>query len=89
MLNRWNFLKTGFYEGIKILEAEKAQGIKGTGQEELRGELLNELDYISSRGEHPCRRFHIWATSVIRVIPSLDFEETETLAVCDTASFTV
>ena len=57
--------------------------------EELRGELLNELDYISSRGEHPCRRFHTWATSVIRVIPSLDFEATEPLAVCDTARFTL
>ena len=56
MLNRWNFLKTGFYEGIKVEVEAAVASVKSdprmTGTSRFVSVMLNEpaketvLDYI-------------------------------------------
>ena len=48
MLNRWNFLKTGFYEGIKLLQRLRrtAQSVNATGVDnahDLTGRIFQRL----------------------------------------------
>ena len=44
MLNRWNFLKTGFYEGIKLtLNADKDQGGDSDSDTKVRQSNVNDL----------------------------------------------
>ena len=48
MLNRWNFLKTGFYEGIKLVSRSKARKVSLTYSDSQEAALLGHPDRTSA-----------------------------------------